>query len=420
MIPPTPPNAGLPDAREPAPDELEAARFLARIQRTRPVATYAVLAALGAIFVGEMTLGGSDASPTLAHMGANVLARTRAGELERVLSASTLHAGPIHAAMNLWVLFALGRVVEALFGRARFLVLYVLSALGGGIGTTLLSDATLSVGASGAMWGLLGGMGVLAFRPGKLLPARALPGWRRVALTNLGLNILISLSPGIDLWAHAGGGVAGALLVGSGVLTAGLSLDEPPERSRFTGLFGAVAAVLVLVLAGSVGVAWARGRPWELVTGPTYARRAIAAAGVSAEIPALLPSTPETASTSVGTSYVFGEIAVDPYVVLLAAFPRPVPIADAGARAAALAADRGPIDAFDPRDGAVPVGPSVDVAPGGHPGILRSWRYPNGILYHRVVVLTPTHDVLLELLAWDAYAGSAEMAARVAGSVAPL
>lgn len=420
MIPPTPPSAHLTGAAEPDTEEMQAARFLARLRGTRPIATFAVLGALAGIFALEVAFGGSDASPTLAHMGANVVARTRAGELERVLSASALHAGPVHAAMNLYVLFALGRVMEALVGRARFLVLYVLGALGGGIGTTLASGATLSVGASGAMWGLLGAMGVLAFRPGRLLPARAIPGWRRMALTNLGLNVLVSLTPGIDQWAHLGGGIAGALLVGSGALTAGLSLDEPAASSRFTGIFRGLGALLCMALVLSVGVAWARGRPWELVTEPAFGRRVLAEAGVSVEVPEVLPPEIGAEPTTYGTSYSFGSIPTDPYVLLVLALPRPAPLADVAARSAVLESQRAEIESFDPADGAVLLGPPTHIAPGGHPGISRSWRYDNGLLYHRIVVLTPSHDVLLEVVAWEAYEGSAAIGARAAGSVAPL
>ena len=148
-----------------SPEGIEARRFVERVRASRPYATTAVLASLIAVFVAESAFGGNEDVVTLAHMGANVVARTRGGELERVLAASTLHHGLMHIAMNGYVLWSLGRVVEALFGSARFLVLYVCAAILGGLATTLLGGGTVSVGASGAVWGVLTGMGVLAFRP---------------------------------------------------------------------------------------------------------------------------------------------------------------------------------------------------------------------------------------------------------------
>lgn len=414
MIPPTPPEA---QGISPTPEELAMGRFKTRLAGGRPLATYTLLAALGAIFVMETSLGGSDSGPTLAHMGANVVAFTRGGEIERLLAASTLHAGPGHALMNLYVLFALGRTMEALVGRARFLVLYVAAALGGGLGTTLLSSAEVSVGASGAMWGLLGAMGMLAFRPAGLVPAPAIPGWRRMALTNLGLNLFVSFIPGIDVWAHLGGGIVGALLVGSGLLTVGLSLDEPPSKSRHTALFAVAAGVLCLVLCLSVGVAWARGRPWDLVRDPSYTRRFVPEARLVVEAPALLTRDIVTEPTPYGTSYSLGEMAFDPYAIVLLPTPRIVPLTDGAVLTQLLELERAEFDAFDPADGSAPIGPTTTTSLGGSPALVRSWRYPNGLLYHRLIVAAPSHDVLIEVVAWEVYDGSLEVAEHVAASI---
>ena len=141
---------------------------------------------------------------------------------------------------------------------------------------------------------------------------------------------------------------------------------------------------------------------------------------MSAEVPLLLPPEIGVVPTAYGQSYTVGTIAIDPYMLLFLATPLAVPMADAGVRAAALEAERPAIDAFDPEGGAVSIGPAVSIRPGGHPGLVRSWRYTNGLLYHRFVVVTPTHDVLLEMLAWDAYANTVAIGERVAGSVTPL
>lgn len=232
---------------------------------TRPVVTWALVASLAGIFGLEM-LWGNASDVTLLHMGANVPALTRAGEVERLLAATTLHVTPVHAMMNLYVLFGLGTGLELLFGRTRFLVLYFLSGLGGAIGTTLLSGASASAGASGAIWGLLTASAVLAFRPPPWVPPERVAAARRSAMTNLLLNVGISFLPGIDRWAHFGGGLAGAILVGLGILVPprvaearGEADDAWHERS-----LRVIAALLALATIASVAMAWYRGQPWYL------------------------------------------------------------------------------------------------------------------------------------------------------------
>jgi membrane associated rhomboid family serine protease len=77
------------------------------------------------------------------------------------LLTTLVHASIFHIAFNMLALWALGRSLEPLLGRWRFLALYLLSALGGSVLTALLAPNTWVVGASGAVWGLLGAMFVI-------------------------------------------------------------------------------------------------------------------------------------------------------------------------------------------------------------------------------------------------------------------
>jgi membrane associated rhomboid family serine protease len=133
------------------------------------------------------------------------------GEWWRVVTAAFLHIGPVHLAMNMFALLLFGSELERQLGRWRYLALYALSALGGAAAIQLLGDPRVPVaGASAAIYGLMGALGVLM-----LVQRQDLRG----LLTLLAINIVISFLPGISLLGHLGGLVAGALTAAVLVLT---------------------------------------------------------------------------------------------------------------------------------------------------------------------------------------------------------
>jgi rhomboid protease GluP len=121
-----------------------------------------------------------------------------------------LHAGILHAGFNLYALYIIGPQAEAIFGRRRFLTVYLVSGMGGVLASYLLT-AEVSVGASSAIFGLIGALLIFFYRHRK-----ALGEFGRRGLVNLlvvaGINLVLGLSPGIDNWGHIGGLLAGALL----------------------------------------------------------------------------------------------------------------------------------------------------------------------------------------------------------------
>ena len=123
----------------------------------------------------------------------------------RLLTVTLVHASPWHIVLNMLSLWALGRVLEPLLGRWRYLALYVLSALGGSVLTALIAPNIVVVGASGAIWGLLGAVFVV----GRHLGANVTP----IAIL-LVLNLVLTFLPGSNIaWqAHIGGGLTGALI----------------------------------------------------------------------------------------------------------------------------------------------------------------------------------------------------------------
>ena len=144
--------------------------------------------------------------------GALVPALVAQGEAWRLLSSVFLHSGAVHLGFNMISLYFLGSFVEVAFGRARFLALYLLSGLAGGLAYLYFGDFNPPAGgASGAIFGLLGGILGYALRQGTF-------SWQnpliRQLLILLALNLYIGFSvPNISNTAHLGG-LAGGFVFG--------------------------------------------------------------------------------------------------------------------------------------------------------------------------------------------------------------
>lgn len=155
------------------------------------------------------------------------------GEWWRLLTAAFLHGSFLHIAFNMYVLFAIGQTLERVLGHAGYLVLYVVSALGGSVASYAFSDVrTVSVGASGAIFGLMGAL---------VVAGRRLRYDISQVLVLLGVNILIGfVAPGIDWRAHLGGLVVGAAV-------AAILVHAPRRSQRLWQAIGVLAVLGVLV-----------------------------------------------------------------------------------------------------------------------------------------------------------------------------
>jgi membrane associated rhomboid family serine protease len=157
------------------------------------------------------------------------------GEWWRVLTAAFLHIGPVHLLMNMLGLLIFGSELERALGRARYLALYVLSVLGGAAAIQLFGHPQVPVaGASTAIYGLMGGLGVLMLARRQDL---------RGLLTLLAINVVISFLPGVSLLGHLGGLVAGAIAAGILVLT------RRRRTAQIVGLASFAVVLLALALA---------------------------------------------------------------------------------------------------------------------------------------------------------------------------
>lgn len=194
-------------------EQMDEREGFGRAVRMRASRVTSALLLLVAVAYTLEELSGALSDPFgLLRFGANAPALVRAGELYRLFAASFLHAGFLHLFMNAMALWMLGITLERVLGPWRFTLVYLLSALAGAVGSLLFAGALQSVGASAAVFGLLGAMAIIQWRFGLSLPT----GFRQPArwwVTILGLNALLPLLvPQIDVAAHAGGFIAGGLL----------------------------------------------------------------------------------------------------------------------------------------------------------------------------------------------------------------
>lgn len=224
--------------------------FERRMRRVPPV-TVVTLALLGAIFFAEDRMGALASRESIIAMGALARERVVAGEYWRLLTAPWLHGGMEHLVGNGIALYILGMVCEAAFGRAQFVVLYVLSGLAGSIVSVLVS-AGPSVGASGAIFGLQGAAIVLLRRERDRLLVRD----RRVGFVLLIWAIYTIAGgltdPFIDNGAHMGGALGGALIASR--LHPVVLSPMPAERAAVVRPW----LWLVAALLGYAVVGWVR------------------------------------------------------------------------------------------------------------------------------------------------------------------
>jgi membrane associated rhomboid family serine protease len=209
-----------------------------RSMTTDPIATYVIIAICVLAYFGSRAGGTGRAFNELLLYGPAVAD----GEYWRLVTSGFLHAGLLHLLFNMYVLYWLGRMIEPAIGTARFLALYGTSLLAGSLGVLLLSFDSRTVGASGAVFGLMAAAFVMQRSRG-IDPMAS--GLGPVILLNLGITFLL---PGISIGGHLGGLIGGA--------AAALALENLSARrsSQWAALL-ACLGLSVLAVAGSLAVA---------------------------------------------------------------------------------------------------------------------------------------------------------------------
>ncbi len=267
--------------REPSPLDFgpptpPSARVGLRLPLAQPLVAY-VLLAINIVMYGVTLLVESRISPTYSDrffsggadtftlaiylLGAKWGPAINGGQYWRLLMPIVLHGSFIHLAFNSYALYALGPQSERVYGRARFLAVYLLAGLGGSIASYVVAPEQLAIGASGAIFGLIGALAAMSYTMRSLIgPERADQQLRQLvgmAAVNLVLGFVM---PSIDNSAHIGGLVVGAL--------AGLALapryvvnrrSTPPtldrvDRPANSWLYaGIILVALIVVVVATLG-----------------------------------------------------------------------------------------------------------------------------------------------------------------------
>jgi membrane associated rhomboid family serine protease len=202
---------------------------------TDPVVTYALIGINVLAFLGTGGGGGArfgDGALIAWFPGGGV----GDGELYRVVTSAFLHGGILHILFNMYVLYWLGTMLEPSLGHVKFAAVYFASMLTGSFGALLLSPESLTVGASGAVFGLMGAAFTMHRAQG-IDPMQS--GIGPMILMNLGLSFVLS---NISIGGHIGGLIGGALC-GWLIFTFG-------SRSR-----SLIPALAICAVVGAIGVA---------------------------------------------------------------------------------------------------------------------------------------------------------------------
>jgi membrane associated rhomboid family serine protease len=192
----------------------------------------------------------------MVRFGARDGALVADGQWWRLFTHGFLHWGLLHLLLNAAALVVLGRVCQAVFGRVRFVWLFLVSVLGGGLLSQTGPADVVSAGASGGIFGLLGGVALFGLRHRRDLSyeLRALFGWQLWPWIVLNLAVGLVL-PFIDNRAHLGGLIAGSV---TGALLGNRITDNAQGRLVVTVGMGVAVGV---VLAGTAYAMWASAFP---------------------------------------------------------------------------------------------------------------------------------------------------------------
>lgn len=219
-------------------------RFGGRVSIGNPVVTYTLIGLNVLVYLVELVypkaidygaLAGKLYDPAM-----NFSFGIAYGDWYRFLTSAFLHEplnggyGILHIAFNMWALYVVGPVLEQTLGRLRFVAVYLLSALGGGVMLYLIAPFIPAYGASGAIFGLFGAWFVVAKRLG-LDP--------RQVIVLIVLNLVIGFAiPNVAWQAHVGGLITGVALTAAYVYA--------PRQNRSGVQLGATVAMLALLIAG--------------------------------------------------------------------------------------------------------------------------------------------------------------------------
>lgn len=218
------------------------------MKNNKPIITYILIFINIVMFVLMYMLGnGSENTNTLIDFGANYILLTKAGEYYRLITSGFLHIGVIHLLLNMYSLYIVGTQVEYFYGKVKYIIIYLFSLIMGSLFTVALSSVnTVSAGASGAIFGLLGSILYFGVKYrgyiGNSLVNQIVP----VVVLNL---IIGFTTPGIGNAAHIGGLIGGYLIS----MAVGIGIDKKEQRSsRINGIIISAILTIFMIYIGFV------------------------------------------------------------------------------------------------------------------------------------------------------------------------
>jgi rhomboid protease GluP len=241
-------------------------KHLLRETTPRMIVTPVILG-LNMLYFGVMALSGvSFIDPTVEQLvlfGANFGPLTLNGEWIRILTCTFIHIGFLHLLLNMWFLWNLGSIAERAYGNLPFLLIYIMSGLGGSILSLWWNPTLVSAGASGAVFGIAGALITFLWLETHTLINDAVRDTRNSMLAFVGYNLFSGFTnSGIDNAAHIGG-LAVGLAMGA-LLHRSLGVARPRLGPRH-GL-GVVGILVLLVIGGRVAQQQSQDDP-TVVTG---------------------------------------------------------------------------------------------------------------------------------------------------------
>ncbi|MFM9904949.1 MAG: rhomboid family intramembrane serine protease [Pyrinomonadaceae bacterium] len=206
-----------------------------------PYYTIVLIVAIAAVFVVQIGTG-IEASIAAAAFDKQLFIKQ--SQYWRILTGATEHGSILHVAMNCYAFYSFGNIFEMLSNRAHLAVVFLLSAIGGGVLSLIFMPDGVSVGASGGIVGLIGYLAVYAFRRRQFIS----PAFRKNLLINIGFILVFGLVlyQTIDNFGHIGGLVTGTVY---GFLQIPSDVHIDPREAGSTVEFAGLASLGIYIAA---------------------------------------------------------------------------------------------------------------------------------------------------------------------------
>lgn len=203
----------------------------------KPIITYCIIALCILAFILMYIFGnGSSDNLTLIKFGANLdILTVGLGEYFRLITCSFLHIGIFHLLFNMYALYVIGSQAESFFGKIKYLIIYLFSAVSASLLSLMFSANVISAGASGAIFGLMGALLYFGYHYriylGNVIKSQILP----IIVINLLFGFLVS---GVDNAAHIGGLIGGFLMA--------MVLGVPEHNDKSSRINGMILLLIYL------------------------------------------------------------------------------------------------------------------------------------------------------------------------------